>query len=184
MWIQYPVRVVEGVIGMVALPTMADLKRQENRLSNVQSELENAELALQNSDDPVSSVRANYEIVKARFEVLSQQFNKTKEAIERAEREGIGEVRLYEILPNTYKESLIAEDNAREWPGGEPRINTGRMILGLLYNHVRLNGELLTPKEIDALEPTVAQTIGNELYSIIYPDLTALPFWSQRSKTS
>lgn len=183
-WIPYPIRVVDGVTGKVALPTQADILRQENRLANVERELEEAEKALELTDDPVSIAKANYDIITARCNSIRSSLANTRRAVEYADREGIGEVRNYEILPATMKESLVAEDASREYPGGEARVNNGRMMLRLMYGHVKLNGAALSNDEIDNMEPTVAVTIGNELQGMMYPDLNALPFWSQRSKIS
>lgn len=182
-WIPYPLYVVKGTNGRVGVvPNEIELEEMREAIGKTESEM-NKHRPKDESGEPVPEEKVDdqnflYWNAYQTREVQRQLLAEAEVALEQV-KEFVEPMR-YEIRKPTFGEYVKIEANSRMFVQGKPMTDNAAFTVNILDGNVRLNGEVLTRKDVEQLDPPVAEKLYNRIYALCHPPVPVIPFWTAR----
>lgn len=120
--------------------------------------------------------------------VLTRSIEQAKRGLEQAQslvkdyRE-VATEKVYLVREPTFGEFIEAEERAKEWVDGTPRIDRSKFLRSILHERVQYGGNILKPSEINELPVWEGTELGQFVEALCYPDSNRIPFWFSPSAT-
>jgi hypothetical protein len=148
------------------LPTDRDFFNLDESKNKV---LEQIDLAKAKSDNSrVKVLTDTIESLELTTEKLKEKFNELKDK---------SELRNYKVAEPEFDEFVTAEEKAKDWINGEPKINEGILAKQIFAaGNLKLDDEVLTEDQVKKMRYPEINKLWVEVQAMIYPDVNRLAF--------
>lgn len=171
-WRPFPLHVYENEGGdRFVLPGDREFMFLEENIRSIQTDIDT--LRAKKDADRADSTQKLLEREQERLILLKKTTDGFKEK---------SELHKFEMATPSFTQYLDAEEEAKTWVVGEPRVNEGKFAKRLLAGNVRKDGVVLDESSIGELEPMIAVKLWEEMKTKVRPNIERLPFLSSPSQ--
>ena len=173
-WVAFPIYLLESDDGDSAIvPNDRQLETLRQQAERAKSEY--ATLLAQSKGAPTPNLAragAEADYFAARLPAMQEVTEKYRNS---------ARVLSFEVGACTYGMLVQAEEDSRDWVNGVPSTNRSRYSIKLCVGNVKLDGQILSEKDIQDLPPSIATALFTEVERLATPDAALIPFWSQNT---
>jgi hypothetical protein len=144
-WYPFPIHILKHGEEEVILPTKRDIQALEDQRHNLEDRI---------SDERDEGQKATLKEVLKNHNLQTERLLKGLDKLKEK-----AELRAYEVSVPDFGEFLQAEEIARHWVNGEPKVDEAILALQLVKGHVRIQGVVLDTEAVKKLDYPLAKKL-------------------------